>query len=148
MLLSYLSVLVLDTGTILSSARTHDLNESHIHPSTCSSTLRTSFKSGRFLNIFFLLSSVSKKLFNSWHILCISIQNKMVWLRLILTKCFFYQLFLLNLNSKEIIDNKELRSLIKLNIFFFWYYVIDNTIILSFFCGHKGISFQIVLYNM
>jgi hypothetical protein len=60
----------------------------------------------------------AKKLFNSWHILCISIQNKMVWLRLILTKCFFYQLFLLNLNSKEIIDNKELRSLIKLNIFF------------------------------
>lgn len=45
----------------------HDLNGSHIHPSTCSSTLRTSPKSGGFCYIFYWLSCVSNKLFNSWH---------------------------------------------------------------------------------
>jgi len=91
MLLSYSSVLVVDTEKILSSVRIHDLNESHIHPSTCSSTLRTSFKSGRFLNIFFWLSYVSKKLCNSWHIVYISIQNPISLFRSILTKCYFSQ---------------------------------------------------------
>nr|YP_010991450.1 ribosomal protein S12 [Crepidium purpureum]WOX61816.1 ribosomal protein S12 [Crepidium purpureum] len=38
-----------------------------MHPSTCSSTLRTSSKSGRFRNIFYWLSCVSNKLFNGWH---------------------------------------------------------------------------------
>ena len=91
MLLSYSSVLLLDTGKILLSVRIHDLNESHIHPSTCSSTLRTSFKSGRFLTIFFWLSYVSKKLCNSWHIVYISIQNPISLFRSILTKCYFSQ---------------------------------------------------------
>ena len=81
MLLSYSSVLLVDTGKILLSVRIHDLNESHIHPSTCSSTLRTSFKSGRFLTIFFWLSYVSKKLCNSWHIVYISIQNPISFFR-------------------------------------------------------------------
>ena len=91
MLLSYSSVLLVDTGKILLSVRIHDLNESHIHPSTCSSTLRTSFKSGRFLTIFFWLSYVSKKLCNSWHIVYISIQNPISLFRSILTKCYFSQ---------------------------------------------------------
>jgi hypothetical protein len=91
MLLSYSSVLLVDTGKILLSVRIHDLNESHIHPSTCSSTLRTSFKSGRFLTIFFWLSYVSKKLCNSWHIVYISIQNPISFFRSILTKCYFSQ---------------------------------------------------------
>src|SRR5659263_634599 len=81
MLLSYSSVLLVDTGKILLSVRIHDLNESHIHPSTCSSTLRTSFKSGRFLTIFFWLSYVSKKLCNSWHIVYISIPVSYTHLR-------------------------------------------------------------------
>ena len=91
MLLSYSSVLLVDTGKILLSVRIHDLNEPHIHPSTCSSTLRTSFKSGRFLTIFFLLSDVSKKLCNSWHIVYISIQNPISFFRSILTRCYFSQ---------------------------------------------------------
>lgn len=46
----------------------HDLNESHIHPSTCSSTLRASPKSGGFRDISDWLSCISNKLFNSWHV--------------------------------------------------------------------------------
>nr|QBC71942.1 ribosomal protein S12 [Gisekia sp. GY-2019] len=38
-----------------------------MHPSTCSSALRTSPKSGGFRYIFDWLSCVSNKLFNSWH---------------------------------------------------------------------------------
>nr|YP_008575136.1 ribosomal protein S12 [Eucalyptus obliqua]YP_008575221.1 ribosomal protein S12 [Eucalyptus radiata]YP_008575306.1 ribosomal protein S12 [Eucalyptus delegatensis]YP_008575391.1 ribosomal protein S12 [Eucalyptus verrucata]YP_008575476.1 ribosomal protein S12 [Eucalyptus baxteri]YP_008575561.1 ribosomal protein S12 [Eucalyptus diversifolia]YP_008575646.1 ribosomal protein S12 [Eucalyptus sieberi]YP_008575731.1 ribosomal protein S12 [Eucalyptus elata]YP_008575816.1 ribosomal protein S12 [Euc len=38
-----------------------------MHPSTCSSTLRTSPKSGGFRDISDWLSCVSNKLFNSWH---------------------------------------------------------------------------------
>lgn len=45
-----------------------NLNESHIHPSTCSSTLRTSPKSGGFRDISDWLSWISNKLFNSWHV--------------------------------------------------------------------------------
>ncbi|CAH9120441.1 unnamed protein product [Cuscuta europaea] len=47
---------------------TYNINESHIHPSTCSSTLRTSPKSGRFRDISYWLSFISNKLFNSWHL--------------------------------------------------------------------------------
>nr|YP_009054859.1 ribosomal protein S12 [Triticum timopheevii]YP_009057258.1 ribosomal protein S12 [Triticum turgidum]YP_009057340.1 ribosomal protein S12 [Aegilops searsii]YP_009057422.1 ribosomal protein S12 [Aegilops sharonensis]YP_009057951.1 ribosomal protein S12 [Aegilops longissima]YP_009058033.1 ribosomal protein S12 [Aegilops bicornis]YP_009058115.1 ribosomal protein S12 [Aegilops kotschyi]AIG90451.1 ribosomal protein S12 [Triticum aestivum]AIG91107.1 ribosomal protein S12 [Aegilops speltoides va len=43
------------------------MNESHIHPSTCSSTLRASFKRGRFSSISYWLSCVSNKLFNRRH---------------------------------------------------------------------------------
>nr|YP_009575450.1 ribosomal protein S12 [Crocus cartwrightianus]YP_009575536.1 ribosomal protein S12 [Crocus sativus]QBJ06074.1 ribosomal protein S12 [Crocus cartwrightianus]QBJ06160.1 ribosomal protein S12 [Crocus cartwrightianus]QBJ06250.1 ribosomal protein S12 [Crocus sativus] len=39
-----------------------------MHPSTCSSTLRASSKSGGFRDISYWLSCVSNKLFNSWHI--------------------------------------------------------------------------------
>lgn len=46
----------------------HNLNESHIHPSTRSSALRTSPKSGGFLDISDWLSCVSNKLVNSWHV--------------------------------------------------------------------------------
>jgi len=45
----------------------YDLNESHIHPSTCSSALRASLKSGRFFYISGWMSCVSNKLFYSWH---------------------------------------------------------------------------------
>nr|WQM48195.1 ribosomal protein S12 [Griffitharia hemsleyi]WQM48196.1 ribosomal protein S12 [Griffitharia hemsleyi] len=38
-----------------------------MHPSTCSSSLRTSPKSGGFRDISDWLSCVSNKLFNSWH---------------------------------------------------------------------------------
>nr|UYC28998.1 ribosomal protein S12 [Oryza nivara]BCZ50518.1 ribosomal protein S12 [Oryza nivara] len=38
-----------------------------MHPSTCSSTLRTSLKRGRFSSISYWLSCVSNKLFNRWH---------------------------------------------------------------------------------
>ncbi|KAK7297245.1 hypothetical protein VNO77_48717 [Canavalia gladiata] len=47
----------------------YDLNESHIHPSTCPSALRTSPKSGGFCDISNWLSCVSNKLFHSWHML-------------------------------------------------------------------------------
>ncbi|MCE3050581.1 hypothetical protein HAX54_047610, partial [Datura stramonium] len=46
----------------------HDLNESHIHPSTCSSMLRAPPKSRGFRDISDWLSCISNKLFNSWHI--------------------------------------------------------------------------------
>nr|QBC72833.1 ribosomal protein S12 [Viburnum cylindricum] len=38
-----------------------------MHPSTCSSTLRASPKSGGFCDISDWLSCISNKLFNSWH---------------------------------------------------------------------------------
>lgn len=63
----YSLVRVIDTVKIVSFVLAHDLNESHIHPSTCSSTLRTSSKSGGFRDISDWLSCVSNKLFNSWH---------------------------------------------------------------------------------
>jgi hypothetical protein len=66
-ILSHSLVLVIDTGKIVSFVLAHDLNESHIHPSTCSSTLRTSSKSWGFRDISDWLSCVSNKLFNSWH---------------------------------------------------------------------------------
>ncbi|RYR37770.1 hypothetical protein Ahy_A09g042658 [Arachis hypogaea] len=47
--------------------RIYDLNKSHIHPSTSSSALRTSPKSGEFCDISDWLSCVSNKLFHSWH---------------------------------------------------------------------------------
>ena len=83
--LSYSLVLIIDTGKIVSFVRAHDLNESHIHPSTCSSTLRTSSKSGRFPDISYWLSCVSNKLFNSWHIVYIEFYYIMGWFRSILT---------------------------------------------------------------
>lgn len=61
----YSQVLIIDTGKVVFR---HDLNESHIHPSTCSSALRTPPKSGGFRNISDWLSCVSNKLFNSWHV--------------------------------------------------------------------------------
>jgi len=67
--LSYSLVLVIGTGKIVSFVRTHDLNESHIHPSTCSPTLRTSSKRGGFRDISYWLSCVSNKLFNCRHII-------------------------------------------------------------------------------
>lgn len=82
-LLSYSSVLVVYTGKILSSLRTHDLNESHIYPSTCSSTRRTSFKSGRFMNwFFFLISRFSCCLVG---ILCLYLTRRK-WFGLVLTR--------------------------------------------------------------
>ena len=66
-ILSYSLVLIIYTGSIVFGL-VHDLNESHIHPSTCSSSLRTSPKSGGFRDFFDWLSCVSNKLFNSWHV--------------------------------------------------------------------------------
>nr|AFK45045.1 unknown [Lotus japonicus] len=43
------------------------MNESHIHPSTSSSALRASPKSGGFGDISDWLSCLSNKLFHSWH---------------------------------------------------------------------------------
>uniref|UniRef100_A0A6N2MV16 Small ribosomal subunit protein uS3 C-terminal domain-containing protein n=1 Tax=Salix viminalis TaxID=40686 RepID=A0A6N2MV16_SALVM len=48
--------------------KNHNLNESHIHPSTCPSALRASPESGGFGDISDWLSCVSNKLFNSWHV--------------------------------------------------------------------------------
>ncbi|XXG73057.1 hypothetical protein AAC387_Pa07g2038 [Persea americana] len=60
-------VRAIDTVKIVSFVLAHDLNESHIHPSTCSLMLRTLSKSGGFRDISDWLSCVSNKLFNSWH---------------------------------------------------------------------------------
>ncbi|GFP98277.1 30S ribosomal protein s12 chloroplastic [Phtheirospermum japonicum] len=59
---------MLESGFIAFFVSVHDLNESHIHPSTCSSTLRTSPKRGGFRDISNWLSCISNKLFNSWHV--------------------------------------------------------------------------------
>ena len=67
-ILSYSLVMIIDTGKFISFVGpVHNLNESHIHPSTCSSALRTSPKSGGFRDVSDWLSCVSNKLFNSWH---------------------------------------------------------------------------------
>ena len=58
----------IDTEKITSFVLVRDLNESHIHPSTCSSALRTSSKSWGFRDISDWLSCVSNKLSNSWHV--------------------------------------------------------------------------------
>ncbi|EPS74396.1 hypothetical protein M569_00359, partial [Genlisea aurea] len=55
-------------GLLVFFVSAHDLNESHIHPSTCSSTLRTSPKGGGFRDISNWLSCISNKLFNGWHV--------------------------------------------------------------------------------
>lgn len=52
----------------LSFVLADDLNESHIHPSTRSSTLRASLKSRGFCDISDWLSCISNKLVNSWHV--------------------------------------------------------------------------------
>nr|YP_001152100.1 ORF95b [Pinus koraiensis]ABP35346.1 ORF95b [Pinus koraiensis] len=52
---------------ISQSVSVYDPNESHIHPSTYSSTLRTSSKSRRFFSILYWLSCISNKLLNSGH---------------------------------------------------------------------------------
>ena len=66
--LSYSLVTIINAGNFLSFVSpVHNLNESHIHPSTCSSALRTSPKSGGFRDVSNWLSCVSNKLFNSWH---------------------------------------------------------------------------------
>ena len=92
----YSLVLVIGTGTIVSFVRAHDLNESHIHPSTCSSTLRASSKSGGFRDISDWLSCVSNKLFNSWHVESYAQHNGLVQIdpnRMIMN--FFYMNILL-----------------------------------------------------
>ena len=69
-ILSHSPVLIIDTVKVvfLLFVPAHDLNESHIHPSTCSSTLRAPPKSGGFRDISDWLSCISNKLFNSWHV--------------------------------------------------------------------------------
>ncbi|KAK3021598.1 hypothetical protein RJ639_045231 [Escallonia herrerae] len=65
-----LSYLVIPFGYCLVLADlsiAHDRNESHIHPRTCSSTLRASLKIRGFCDISDGLSCISNKLFNSWH---------------------------------------------------------------------------------
>lgn len=67
--LYYSPVMIIDTGKLLSFVfiPVHNRNESHIHPSTCSSALRASPKRGGFRDISDWLSCVSNKLFNGWH---------------------------------------------------------------------------------
>ncbi|TMW94143.1 hypothetical protein EJD97_010690, partial [Solanum chilense] len=69
-ILSHSLVVIIDTIKVvfLLFMLTHDLNKSHIHHSTCSSMLRSPPKSEGFLEIFDLLSCISNKLFNSWHV--------------------------------------------------------------------------------
>lgn len=64
--LSYSAVLIIDT--VKAAFFAHDLNESHIHPSTCSSALGASPKRGGFGDISDWLSCISNKLFNRWHV--------------------------------------------------------------------------------
>ena len=75
---------------ISQSLSASDPNESHIHPSTYSSTLRTSSKSRRFFSILYWLSCISNKLLNSGHsgrIVC-----GIDWFRLILTISGYYEM--------------------------------------------------------
>jgi hypothetical protein len=73
-ILSYSSVLITDSGKILSFVPTlvptHNLKSERVAhtPSTCPSVLRASLESEGFGDISDWLSCVSNKLFNSWHV--------------------------------------------------------------------------------
>lgn len=125
----------------------YDLNESHIHPSTGSSALRTSPKSGGFCDISDWLSCVSNKLFNCRHI--IHIYNKIGWFRSILTWFIDdYELFTFNIKSRK---NRIMEGIIYLgeipNSFIFDRYKINNAMSLGFCCWHKNISLHVFGYN-
>ena len=139
---------------ISQSLSASDPNESHIHPSTYSSTLRTSSKSRRFFSILYWLSCFSNKLLNSGHSSCIVCGIN--WFGLILTipyqvimkwitsppPLFFLKgtkrsQFTVHYKNKLKRGSSAMRSTFR--------YDINNAISLGFCCWHKNISVQVPL---